>query len=314
MADTTSKPKLSQAALKTLFQDDAQEKHFLQTTQGMAIPLAAPLIEHMGLDQDSRRRRSSPSSPVALLDLCCGAGLVRQEVGKTLGEEALGGSSFVCADSSDMMVGIVEKRIAAEGWANTEARVLDAQDTGLAENSFTHVAISLGIHLVPDPVAVFRECHRILKDGGTLGASTFHASCADTFWRSDMRAAFASFPFEAPFPSPMPLQAHDNGRWDDEAYVAEALRGCCSGGFADVDVRVRPGRYRIAGPEAWVDAFGSMLAFVMNTWWSEDLRARHPLEEVKGLVLEYLRGSRGEEEGGWDVTWSLITVTGKAKK
>ena len=133
MADTTPKPKLSQAALKTLFQDDAQEKHFLQTTQGMAIPLAAPLIEHMGLDQDSRNRSSSS---VALLDLCCGAGLVRQEVGKTLGEEALAKSSFVCADSSGMMVGIVERRIAAEGWANTEARVLDAQVSSNLQTPF----------------------------------------------------------------------------------------------------------------------------------------------------------------------------------
>ena len=124
-----------------------------------------------------------------------------------------------------------------------------------------------------------------------------------------MRAAFTSFPFEAPFPAEPPLQAHDNGRWDDELYIDASLREV---GFRDVSVRLHPSRYRISSPEEWVMGFGTMLTFVMNTWWSEEQRQAHPYEEVSDLVLKYLRGRYGEE--GWDITWVLITATGRVEK
>ena len=110
----------SDKIFRDLFEDGSQEDRFLCAAKGMLVPIGTPLLEHMGLAQDY-------SSPVALLDMCCGTGLIRQEVGKTLAKDVLGKSSFVSADKSELMVDMVKRRIESEGWINTEARVLDAQ-------------------------------------------------------------------------------------------------------------------------------------------------------------------------------------------
>ncbi|KAF4423676.1 hypothetical protein F53441_14264, partial [Fusarium austroafricanum] len=105
-------------------------------------------------------------------------------------------------------------------------------NTGLPEKSFTHVGLGLALHIIPDPKAVLADSKRILKSGGIFGATTFHKD--NTFWLPDMKSAFDSFPFDAPFPE-MKMQMHDQGNWIDPAWVEENLK---KEGFQDVQVTV----------------------------------------------------------------------------
>ncbi|POR37453.1 Uncharacterized protein TPAR_02352 [Tolypocladium paradoxum] len=280
----------------------ADEQDLILASRRMMRLLAAPLLAQMGLTRDTK-------APVALLDSACGTGVFTQEAQGVLAREVLEESSFVCADSAVGLVELVRKRAAAEGWVNVEARVADAMDTGLPADSFSHVAMTLGLHLIPSPDAVLADVRRMLKPGGVFGATTFPTSNAQLFWFPDMRSAFESLPFEAPLPAEMPMQLHDSGRWFDAAWIAGHL---AAQGFRDVAVAVTPGRYRVEGADEFMRCFGGMLPWLMGAWWSEETRRAHPLDEVRGLVRRHLEERHGGQ--GWEVTWEVISVTGVVDK
>lgn len=81
--------------------------------------LAAPLLVQMGIKKDR-------ATPVKFLDSACGTGVVTQELQAILSSDVREKSSFICADTSEVLVNLVKGRIETEGWVNTEARVLDA--------------------------------------------------------------------------------------------------------------------------------------------------------------------------------------------
>ncbi|UNI16769.1 hypothetical protein JDV02_003176 [Purpureocillium takamizusanense] len=315
----------------------AEERERARTSSGsMMGGLAAPLLEQMGLLSSSSSAAAaaavhdvtgSPSQPqkqpsIRLLDSACGPGVFTREVqgalGRTAeGREVLARSRFVCADSSPGMVEAARRRMEEEEWVNAEARVADAMDTGLPDDAFTHVAITLGLHLIPQPDAVLADVKRVLRHGGMFGATTFPASNADKFWFADLREAFASMPFEAPLPARMPMQVHGSGRWYDAGWVEEHLTTTTQqqqGTFRDVRVRVVPGRYRVESPTAWLRTFGGMLSWVTGAWWPEELRAEHGEEEVRGLVRRFLEEKYGDVEEGWDVEWEVICMTAVVDK
>ncbi|KAL7948597.1 hypothetical protein V8C42DRAFT_314936, partial [Trichoderma barbatum] len=203
------------------------------------------------------------------------------------------------------MVDLVKKRIVGEKWVNAEAKILDAMNTGLPDNTFSHVAVALALHLTPDPDAVIKDCIKILKPGGKFGASTFSKRNADMFWIPDMRSALESFPFDTPFPDPMPMQMHSSGHWDDAAWIEKHLAEDL--GLANVSVRETRGTYRMESATEFVKSFGMMMPWVMSTFWSEEVRKEHPVEDVKELLRKHLEEKHGGE--GWSIDWLEITMT-----
>ncbi|PTB41655.1 hypothetical protein M441DRAFT_138684 [Trichoderma asperellum CBS 433.97] len=278
------------------------EKDFVDFSRGVLRLIADPLVNDLGLN-------GNVTEPVRLLDSACGVGVVTQEVQAALPDEILQSSSFTCADNSEAMVDVVKKRIAEEKWVNVEAKVLDAQDTGLPESSFTHVAIALGLHIIPDPDAAVRDCMRLLKPGGRFGASTWPKSNANMFWIRDMREALQSLPFDAPMPDPLPMQMHKSGHWDDAAWIEGHLKEL---GLANVSVKENPGTCKIENATQFVKCFAMMLPWVMNTFWSEEVRNAHPVEEVRELIRQYLEKKYNGE--GWSMEWLVITMAGTVEK
>lgn len=289
------------AIFKNGMQSAAQsEEGMLFVSRNLLPLLGRPLVQQMGIG----------STPVAMLDSACGTGVATDQAQALLREGgALDGSSFLAADSSEMLTGIVRKRVEEEGWVNTETRVLDAMDTRLPAESFSHVAIALALHLTPRPDDVVKDTIRILRPGGVIGFTTFQEGSAHEFWRADLKTAFASFPFEAPFPDKLPMQMHSSGNWADRQAVESHLGTVYADTLTDVEVKNVVGRYTLNGPEEWVVAFGSMLTWITSAFWSEETRAAHPVEEVQGLILEHLR----EKHGGkpWEVSWELVVATAR---
>lgn len=279
------------------------EKDFTRFSRGIMRVIVEPLIEQMGFINEI-------TEPVVLLDNACGSGVVTQEVQAVLSDEVLQRSSFTCADSSAAMVDLVKKRVVGEKWVNVETTVRDAMHTGLPDNTFSHVALGLALHITPDPDAVVKDCMRILKPGGTFGASTWSKTNANIFWIPDMRSALESLPFDAPFPDPMPMQMHKSGHWDDAAWIEKHLAEDL--GLADVSVKESRGTYRFEDASEFVDCFSMMLPWVMNTFWSEEVRSAHSVEEVKELLKQHLAKKYGGE--GWSIEWLVITMRGTVDK
>ena len=146
-----------------------------------------------------------------------------------------------------------------------------------------------------------------MKPNGTLGATTFHRD--NSFWIPDVRSAFASFPFEAPFPTEVRMQMHDSGEWTDPAWIEKHLE---EEGFSDVKVTVNPGTYKMESAEEFVRTFGMMLSWLTKTWWSEELSEKHPMEEVNELIKEHLEEKY--EGKGWDINWLVICMTTRVEK
>ncbi|KAJ3493084.1 hypothetical protein NLG97_g4969 [Lecanicillium saksenae] len=281
---------------------DKHENTWVRTSKTIIAKLAAPILPKMGLTTDRRE-------PVRLLDNAAGAGVMSQEVQRTLPRVTLQAGSILATDFSEALVKIMEDRIKTEGWINTEARIADAQDTKLPESSFTHVSILLGLHIIPNPDAAVKEAMRVLQPGGVFGATTFPEHKENKFWFADVQSAFAAMPFEAPYPDQMPMQMHKSGTWYDPDWVEKHLQEL---GLKDVKVTVETDSYYIDSADAFLDHFGMMLGFVIKMLWTEEQQAAHPVEEVKELLHKHL--VEKYNGGGWEVKWDIIYMTGRVEK
>jgi len=99
-----------------------------------------------------------------VLELACGAA----RVGLQVAEKVQPTGTVLCSDFSPGMVEAVEARIARADIANTEARVLDAQELDLEAESFDVVLCRFGYMLMADPLRALRESCRVLRPGGRL--------------------------------------------------------------------------------------------------------------------------------------------------
>ena len=71
-------------------------------------------------------------------------------------------------DLSDGMLEKARRRIARKGITNVRLVEMDAADLKFAEGSFDIVYAPYLISVVPDPVAVAREMHRVCRPGGKI--------------------------------------------------------------------------------------------------------------------------------------------------
>ncbi|KAL8377941.1 hypothetical protein RB595_008566 [Gaeumannomyces hyphopodioides] len=240
-------------------------------------PLAAQLLGQMGLD-------STRDKPFRLLDHACGAGVVGNLLHASVAPEVLEKSSILSADLAPGMVELVKDRQVREGWINSEAQVLDAQKTDLPDASLSHITIGMALHITPEPQLVLKDCIRLLQPGGVVGLSTPTGAMGGHM--QDLRAAFASFPFDAPFPDPFPTQLHGVGRWADANWVARNLSDEHGLGDVRVELHAHLARYRDGAEFARL--FSPFLPVILNGWWPEETRRAHPVDEVLGLVAAFL--------------------------
>ncbi|KAG7287433.1 hypothetical protein NEMBOFW57_006944 [Staphylotrichum longicolle] len=274
--------------------DNAWEDVLLENSRSVSTPLATRMLSQMGLGKDT-------NTPFRLLENACGAGVVAPLLQQIIRPEVLKQSSILCGDFSDPLVRLARKRIESEGWVNTKATKIDAQKTGLADGAFTHVATNIGFHVVPNSEAALNEAIRMLEPGGVLGFTTFHR---EPGWVTELKEAFESFSFKAPLE--MTLQTTAWGRWSDVNWIRETLVGR---GLQDVKVDVFAFLSHVGSADAFIANYGTMIDWVMNTSWSEELRREHPREEVHVLIKGFLEKKYGG--AGWQLSWIPIVATGR---
>lgn len=156
---------------------------------------------------------------------------------------------------------------------------------------------------------MFTDAIRVLIPGGVFGATTFPQHKENRFWFADMRTAFAAMPFDAPFPEVMPVQLHSSGHWYDKTWLETHLPSL---GLKNVKVTEQSGSYQLNSAEEYMNFFSMMLPFLLKTYWSEEQRAMHDLEEVTGLIHKHLVDKYNGQ--GWEIRWDVLYMTGLADK
>jgi 2-polyprenyl-3-methyl-5-hydroxy-6-metoxy-1,4-benzoquinol methylase len=105
-----------------------------------------------------------PAEP-RLLDMGCGDGALAGLLYRRFGGAITG------ADPDAKAIALAEEMFARRGY-RAAFRQVAGTDTGLPDGNFDAVVCSDVIEHVPDPVALLREIHRVLKPGGHLVLTT----------------------------------------------------------------------------------------------------------------------------------------------
>jgi ubiquinone/menaquinone biosynthesis C-methylase UbiE len=116
------------------------EKSFAdQYTYGAKISelYAETLVAESGIAKSHQR-------PLIILDNACGTGSISSTLQRTLDRRNKRSLKLTCGDLSEGMVEYTKQRMQAEGWNNAEAKIVNAQDTGLPSDHYTHVYTAFG--------------------------------------------------------------------------------------------------------------------------------------------------------------------------
>ena len=135
------------------------------------------------------------SSPIHLLDLACGTGIVTKKALAILqtsdAARQFSKDKFTFADISPEMLKVISSRVIAEKWPLSEEaknmEVVEANmiDTKLPSDTYTHLACNFGPGLAPGPDHVLRESYRMLRPGGIAGWTGWQ----NVAWLPDMTRA-----------------------------------------------------------------------------------------------------------------------------
>ena len=79
--------------------------------------------------------------------------------------------SVTCLEIQPQMIEMLRERLRAGGMGNVEVIQGDGQQVALPDDSFDMVFLVDVVGEVPDKAALFRECARVLKPGGTLAVT-----------------------------------------------------------------------------------------------------------------------------------------------
>lgn len=104
-----------------------------------------------------------------VLDLAGGPG----ENGFLAAERVGPSGKVIETDFAPQMVDTARRRAAELKLGNVEARVLDAQQMDLADDSIDAIICRWGFMLMLDPAAALAECRRVLKEGRRLSLSVW---------------------------------------------------------------------------------------------------------------------------------------------
>jgi SAM-dependent methyltransferase len=107
----------------------------------------------------------------AMLDLCCGAGLLA-------GAAAARGAVATGLDFSPAMLGVARAAHPALHFAEGDAEAMPFPDA-----SFDAVVSSFGVHHVPRPERALAEARRVLRPGGRIAFTTWAAPQENIAWR-----------------------------------------------------------------------------------------------------------------------------------
>jgi len=166
-----------------------------------------------------------------LLEAGCG-------IGTDLVRFARGGALVTGVDLSQTAIDMAAKNFSLHGLAPVELRVANAEALPYADNTFDHVYGHGVIQYTADPAQLIRECHRVLKPGGTgifmvynriswlnalskvMKVALEHedAPCLRKFSIGEFRTLLAPFKDVRIVPERFPVKSRLHGGWKGWAF------------------------------------------------------------------------------------------------
>ena len=131
-------------------------------------------------------RRLDPRPGQTILDIACGPG----DTGFVAARSIEPDGRLIATDFAPEMVEVARKRAQELGVGNVEFKVMDAERMDLGDDSVDGILCRWGFMLMLDPGAAFKECRRVLRDGGRLAFSVWGAP-QDNPWVTVYGAAMA---------------------------------------------------------------------------------------------------------------------------
>ncbi|KAL4979934.1 S-adenosyl-L-methionine-dependent methyltransferase [Aspergillus desertorum] len=237
---------------------------------------ALPLIDQSGIVSYANR-------PI-VLDNACGTGIIGSVLNHTLSDQVKKNWELTCGDFSQAMVEHTRQRAVDEGWRNTIAKIVNAQEMDLPDEYFTHVYTAFAFALIPDTPAALKECLRILKPGGIFAASVWK----DVPHLSITLSSLSPLQPFLPLPNASEYIPQLLKDWDSENHVQSQLE---SAGFTDVKVTAVTVQTAIPIAE-FVELTKSMVPAFLGKHWTREQREKHE-GEIPEVMARWLEGEYG---------------------
>jgi SAM-dependent methyltransferase len=116
-------------------------------------------------------RELEPREGDTVLELASGVGDTGFDAAAAIGERG----RLICSDFSPAMLAAARRRGAERGVGNVEYRVMDAERTGLRDDSVDGVLCRFAYMLMADPAAALAETRRVLRPDGRLALAVWGA-------------------------------------------------------------------------------------------------------------------------------------------
>ncbi|PLB47978.1 putative UbiE/COQ5 family methyltransferase [Aspergillus steynii IBT 23096] len=243
-------------------------------------PFAQALVDMSGVAEPTQK-------PLAIFDNACGTGIISSVLRQKVDTDYQKSWKLTCGDFSEAMVEFTKLAIEAEGWANAEAKIVNAQDTGLPSGEFTHVFAGFAFTTFPDPKAAVKECFRVLQPGGIVSSSTWQS----TNWIEIAKTVVERMPpGDLRFPSVKEFLAIFNEGWDSESYVRSQFE---QEGFEDVNTTTVDKYLSVTIPE-FMELIRPILGAGMGKFWTQAQREEHE-KDVIPAIRRYLEETYGAD-------------------
>jgi ubiquinone/menaquinone biosynthesis C-methylase UbiE len=234
-----------------------------------------------------------PQPGQVVLDVAAGPGETGFLVADAVGPKG----RVISSDLAPTMVAAARRGAKARGLANVDCRMMDAQALDLDDDSVDAAISRLGLMLVPDPAAAFRELRRVVRSGGTVAYAVIGAPDQNQ-WMALMMGALmqnghqpvTGNPFE--LGGPFGLSSPDLN--------AEMLR---SAGFVDIQIEQISGAMTVVDADDYWDAQSSLAGPVKAT-------VEQLTDDERAIVRATLAGMMAgfEAEGGFALPSQLVGV------
>ncbi|KAF7961130.1 hypothetical protein EAE96_000797 [Botrytis aclada] len=114
-------------------------------------------------------------SKLIVFDNACGTGAISRILYEKLDDAQKANLELTCGDLTSGMIEHMEYVITTEKWTGAKAKIIDAQETGLHDNFYTHVIINLGFQTIPHTLKALKKCVRILRHNGVFASTTWES-------------------------------------------------------------------------------------------------------------------------------------------
>ncbi|KAJ5914374.1 hypothetical protein N7504_003257 [Penicillium tannophilum] len=278
-----------------LFNDDKFIKAY-RLGEKVTGQFAQLLVDQSGVVADSK---SHQDRPLVVLDNACGTGVISSVLHHDLDEQVKARWKLTCGDFSDGMLEYTRRRIDSEKWMNAEVKSIDAQDTKLPSEHFSHVYTAFAFMALPRGLEALDETTRILQPGGKIAFATW----IEPGWLLDAGKAISTISNELPWPTAEEfLGMIGKGQWNSVTWIESQLR---DRGYRDIKVNAVT-RYNSLPVAEFVEMTMFMLPLLMKCCWSEDMQKENK-DKVKPALEKYLAGAYGEDgevPGKWEAILS----------